>query len=306
MNSIPQTQNQDAQLKILRARARTYAIATRLLIAQLSMSMALPICGAILVVFRPEFRASIAAVSLAVIVLDTLLLDRSLKRHVRTGAILGEQFDVAVLELPWEEFSVGDRVDAEDIHAAAKAFSSRHDDAKLRDWYPVAVGRVPLHVARLICQRTNLRYDSRLRRTYGAMLLFTSILLALLLVTSGLVQSKAFPDWVLTMAPATPFWAWAAREYYRQVDTADALDGLKRQDKTLLSHALAGACVPDECTARSREFQNAIYLRRAMSPLVIPLLYRFKRASLEDEMNEGAEHWVREYERYSRAARETK
>jgi len=129
-----------------------------------------------------------------------------------------------------------------------------------------------MHLARIICQRTNLHYDSRLRRSYGAILKITALALVAALFFVGLARNSTLTDWVLTMAPATTYLTWAVREYYRQVDAADLLEALRKQARALWNSALAGDCQPDECREKAREFQNAIYRHRAASPLVIPFL----------------------------------
>lgn len=169
------------------------------------------------------------------------------------------------------------------------------DDRGLHDWYPVATGQAPLHLARIICQRTNLRYDSQLRRSYGTIVVSIASAILLLLFLGGFVQDLKLSDWVLTMAPSSPILTWATREYYRQNDTADSLEEHLRAAKALWARALAGECDADHCLARSREFQNAIYYRRASSPLIVPLLYRFKRLQLEDDMNEAAANFLTDY-----------
>jgi SMODS-associating 4TM effector domain len=295
MNQIPVIQNQDSQLKLLRARTQTYARASALMVFQLGLTVVVPVIGAISAMFRAELKPYVAAASLMIIVVDILLLDRYQKVLTKRAAKIGEQFDCSVLEMPWDQFTVGDKVEAEDIHSAAKTYASRHNDSALRGWYPEAVGTVPLHLARIICQRTNLRYDSRLRRSFGFIIKVGSYCLVIALVVSGLIQNLSMTAWVLTLAPATPILAWAGREYYRQFDTAEVLDSLMKEAKKLWVDTLAGRCTVDHCLRTSREFQNAIYNRRANSPLVLPFLYRFKRLTLEDEMNEGAAEFIREY-----------
>jgi hypothetical protein len=295
VNQIPVLQDGEEQLKLLRARQRTYAIATFVMVVQLGLILGVPVFGGLLAAVWPALKAYAAAASLAVIVLDVLLLDRYHRMLMKRAAKIAEQFDCAVLDLPWDQFTVGDKVEAEDIHAAARAFAARRDDSNLRGWYPMAAGEVPLHLARIICQRTNLRYDSKLRRSYGALLKVVSLCLTGMFVISGLAQDSSVTAWVLTMAPVTPFLAWAAREYYRQSDTADQLEALMKEARKLWDRALADSCGPDDCRTWSRAFQNAIYHRRVTSPLVFPLLYGFKRLSLEDEMNEGAANFLREY-----------
>lgn len=302
-NAIPTLQNEEPQLKLMRARTRMYALASRMLVAQLVLSLLLPALGAVLVLLVPSARAAIAALALLVTALDVLVLDRRQKLLVKRAAKVGESFDCAVLALPWDRFNAGDPLEIEDIHAAARAYARHHDDAGLRDWYPVAAGQAPLHLARIICQRTNLRYDSQLRRSYGTIVVSIASGIFLLLFAGGIVQDLKLTDWVLTMVPASPILTWAAREYYRQNDTADALEEHLRAAKALWGHALAGDCDADHCLARSREFQNAIYYRRASSPLIVPLLYKFKRLQLEDDMNEAATNFLSDFQNLKAAVK---
>lgn len=295
-NQITVLQNEESQLKLLRARTEIYARASRILVTQLTLTLLLPALGALLVVFMPAARPHVAALALAIAALDVLFLDRRQKLLIKRAAKIGESFDCAVLGLPWDQFNAGEPLEVEDIHAAARAYAQRHDDRLLRDWYPLAVAEAPLHLARIMCQRTNLRYDSQLRRSYSAIILVLVGLIVGLLLLSGLAQDLRLTDWVLTMAPASPVLTWAGREYYRQTDTADALENDMRAAKALWSKALAGECDDQFCLSQSREFQNSIFYRRSSSPLIIPLLYGIKRLQLEDDMNEAATNFLAEYQ----------
>jgi hypothetical protein len=296
-NAIPTRQNEEAQLRLMRARQWTYGIATRFLLAQIVLTVAIPIAGSVLTIFVPDLRPHLAAFSLAILVLDTLYLDRRYKSLVKRSARISEQFDCAVLELPWNTFVVGDRVEPEDIGAAARAWVASKADGDLLDWYPVAAGSMPIGLGRILCQRTNLRYDSSLRRAFGTVILALVTLVVGALIVVGLVRDLSLTAWVLTLAPATPLLSWAGREYYRQRDTIDQLDGLKEKATKFGEEALAGKLSDAECLARSRAFQDAIYLHRATSPLVVPYLYVIKRPSLEGEMQDAAAEFLKEYEK---------
>lgn len=294
-NSIPERQNEEDQLKLLRARQQTYARATRFLVAQLSVTLVVPLVGAVLAVVHPAVKPYVAAASLIVLLLDILWLDRRQKTLIKRSAKIAEQYDCAVLELPWNEFTVGDRIESEEIHSAARAYAKHHDDAHLRDWYPVEVGALPLSLARIVCQRTNLHYDRRLRTMYGNAIRAGAIVIVLVMALYGLAQNLSITAWVLTMAPAAPVLSWAGREFYRQHDTAEPLEKLLREARKFWNDALFNGCDDNQCLARSREFQNAIYSRRSSSPLVFPLVYRFRRAQLEDEMHDGANDFLKQY-----------
>ncbi|MDP9086104.1 MAG: S-4TM family putative pore-forming effector, partial [Pseudomonadota bacterium] len=268
----------------------------RLMVAQIVLTVVIPIVGAVTTLFLADLKPHFAALALIILLLDTIVLDRQYKSLIKRGAKIGERFDCAVLALPWNSFVVGEEPEAEDTNAAARSWSKRRNDAKLKDWYPVAAGEMPLALGRIVCQRTNLRYDSRLRRSFGAIILTVVVIVVLGLLAAGLLQNLNLTAWILTLAPATPLLSWAGREYTRQRDTADLLEDLMKKATAFWNRALAGDCDEDGCLQQSREFQNAIYLRRSTTPLVMPYLYKFKRLTLEDEMNDAASDFLAAYQ----------
>jgi hypothetical protein len=160
----------------------------------------------------------------------------------------------------------------------------------LTDWYPVAVGKAPLHLARIICQRTNLWYDAKLRRHYGAwVLVFAAALLLALVIAAALTGLTVALLISTVLPPAAPVLIWSLREFFRQRDTAEAQETAKSEADILWDRAKAGQCPEPDCAAQSREFQNAIYARRASSPLMLPGAYRLLRPAMEAQMNRGAE-----------------
>lgn len=293
MNPIPERQNAEPQLVLMRARSRIYQEATAMLVAQFAFTVLLPVAATLLTLVVPDAKPYTVALSLVVTVVDVTLLDRLQRAKLKLAAKIAETFDCAVLALDWNAFVAQKRVDPETVAAAATAW--RGGDAKLRDWYPTAVGKAPLHLARIICQRTNLWYDATLRRHYGTRLLgFAGVLLAALFV-GAYVEGLTLEVFVASvMAPAAPVLIWTLREWLRQRDTADAQDVLKGEAEALWSRAKTGGCDDAECSRLSRDFQNAIYARRVSSPLMMPGFYSRKRPAMEDQMNRGAEFFLAE------------
>jgi hypothetical protein len=265
------------------------------MIVQIVLTVLVPVAAAVTTLFLPDLRPHFAALALVTLLLDTVVFDRQYKALLKRAAKIAEQFDCLVLDLPWNGFVAGERAETEDIRAAERAWSHRRDDSKLRDWYPLAAGAMPMALARIVCQRTNLRYDSQLRRSYGSVILAVVALVLLGLLLVGLAQDLNLTAWILTLTPATPLLSWAGREYFRQRDTAEQLEELMKKARGLWQRALEGENNDATCRDVSRELQNAIYLRRATSPLVVPFLYDIKRLGLEDEMNDAASNFLGEY-----------
>jgi hypothetical protein len=293
-NEIPETQNGEHGLWLLRARQHVYAIATTYQIAQIFVAVALPTVFAVVGIMNPDVRPYLAAASLGLLLLDLFVLDREQQKHLRRAARISEHFDCDVLKLPWNYFIATAKVDHGDIHEAAEAFSKKPANiAKLRDWYPAAVGRAPLHIARIICQFENVRYDAKLRRRYAAIVTALPVIILIATIIAWATLGLTFSDVVLTiLTPAAPVAVWSLREAFRHRDAAsaqerikDAVDGLW---KDISKHDA------DAWLLKAREFQDAIFLRRVSSPLIFPLVYHGLRDQMEEQMNKSADERLKE------------
>jgi hypothetical protein len=295
MNNIPSAENAEPQIRLLRARRQLFAHGERLLWLQLILTVGVPVIGSLLSLKWPEVQGLVAFASLSIAIIDVTLFDRLQQDIRQTTAKTQEQFDCAVLDLPWNTFTVGAKDDPETVNAASTKYNKGQPDPKLSNWYPAVVGEAPPHLARIICQRTNLWYDSKLRRRYGGWTLAITIGLSLLLMAFGIARKLTLDSFVLTViAPVAPILIWGVREYFRQRDAAGVLDRLKSEAEGLWERAKSGQCTEAECTIESRQFQNAIYEMRRRNPIIFGWVYRLQRESLEDQMVHGADEFVKQ------------
>lgn len=296
MNQIPARQNEEPQLRLLRARKRILDDASAWLMIQFGLTVVMPMGLTLLGLALPQIRPWAAAAALGVTLIDVLILDRMQRHRIRLSAKIAEAFDEAVLEVPWNALVGGKRAPYPEIAAAERRWARwGGTDERLRDWYPVAAGRPPLHLGRIICQRTNLWYDGELRRHYGRWLIGLGLGLPLILLVVAGVAGLTIDSFVTTvLAPAAPILTWSAREFYRQKDAADAQETLRGEAETLWEKAKTGQCSEADCGVQARELQNAIYLRRAGTGLIFPGLYRHRRKAMETAMNDAAEGYIAE------------
>ncbi|MEJ1938594.1 S-4TM family putative pore-forming effector, partial [Nostoc sp. NIES-2111] len=197
------------------------------------------------------------------------------KARMKAAAKMQEEFDCAVLDMHPNDFLVGGNVDPEEVFDQSKKPFDPTTEAQLRDWYPIAVDKVPLHVGRILCQRENLLYDSDVRKTYARVLRVGLAAVFLALFYYSLAAGLQLDAVVLTVwVPAMPAITWALREIFRQADTVETLSRLKSESEKLWKSAAAGPMAPEAAAERSRELQDAIYSHRVSSPLVFDFLYR--------------------------------
>ena len=235
--------------------------------------------------------------SIIVSIVDPGLLDPFQRRFRKAAATIQEQFDCTVLQMPWNEPVSGPPVDREDIHEAASRYSA-DPSAPLENWYPAVVDSLPFFQARLICQRTNCWWDSKLRRRYAGWIIAAVGVLSLAIVAGGLMQKLTLEQFVLVVAvPLSPTLLWAIREVNRQRDAASALDRLKDYGSSLWNQVAKGLVDDAKATALSRELQDAILQRRRENPFVFDWIYRRLRNSYEEQMNVNAQQMVDEVSR---------
>ncbi len=264
------------------------------------VTLLLPIVSLSASAFAPGAKAYIAAAALFFGVCEVIFLDRWHKGLMKTAAKLQEDFDCDVLEMRRNEFLEGACVDPEEVYdLSAKKFGPEGE--QLLDWYPVAVGNVPMHIGRILCQRENLLYDGNVRKTYSRLLRIGLLLLVAGFAVYSIAAGLKVESFLLTvLAPATPVLNWTLREFFRQRDTVETLERLKSESQKLWKKAVEGMPA-NEAAERSRELQDAIYNHRVASPLVFDFLYRFRRDGLEAQMNAGAHHLVAEFHKKNTA-----
>lgn len=288
-NDIPAKQTRPEFVTLLRARYRTYRDAKVTQGFFVLLTIVLPVMSVLLAPAYPQAKEYLALTGLILLLLGIGIIDRIQKDRIKKGAKLQEEFDVNVLDMPWNRFVAGSKVDPEDVRAASVRPLSEKRESQLTPWYEPCIGEIPLSFGRLICQRTNISYDERLRKKYGSYLLYGTIVLGIVLLFTGLAFELNFSEMILTVGvPFTPLLGWALREHRKQADTANTLANLKSEFAKLWDKALGGADA-SQLERGSRELQDAIYQHRASSPLVFDWVYDRLRSANEDEARHAAE-----------------
>lgn len=291
-NEIVARQRRAENKLLLRARDRNYRAAKLTQGFVVALSVLLPVFGVLVGPSHAGVRPYVALAGLVLLLLETALIDRIQKDRQKRGAKLQEQFDTEVYDLPWNRFVAGTRVELEDVRALSKKPLSPARESHFETWYEPCVSQLPQHLARLVCQRTNISYDARLRRKYGNRLLATTLFFGVGLLFVGLEMELNFPDLVITLlVPFMPILTWALKERLQHANTATSLTSLGSEWDKIWTSALAGASETD-VTKDSRNLQDAIYQHRERSPLVFDWVYYRLREANEAEARYAAEALV--------------
>ncbi|GAB4088307.1 S-4TM family putative pore-forming effector [Hydrogenophaga soli] len=287
-------QNKPERLELLRAQRRFYSRAKNYQNFVAITALLLPLLGILFGAEFPAIRPYLGFASIALLLLDVAVLSPKQRANSKAGAKVQEQFDTEVLRLDWNKLVAGSRVDPEELRAITSGQMSDKEKKELKDWYDGAISRLPLPVGRLLCQRTNVVYDLRVRRMYSGALFFIAGLLVAVLLAVGLYHGLKVDQLIISVGlPVLPLASFVLREYRKQEDTIESLTTLKDEIEKVWDKALAGASTGD-LTLSSRALQDAIYRHRASNPLVFDWLYNRLRKNSEAEAKQAAETRVAE------------
>ena len=295
MNKITETQRESIQLKRLAAQRQLYTDAKNVQKIQVFFSILVPPILAVCVKYlhMPPVYAACYGIILALFsVLWFVPRQRSLKKE---AVGIQELFDCDVLELAWREIVVGPRLGVEIVEKyASKHMRKDRGYLKLKDWYAKDVGRLPLHLGRLACQRENCLWDAQLRRRYAGLIRLALVILAVLALFFGLIGGFSLENFILAVVlPLLPAFILGIQWYKEHTESATRGDYLRKSAAILWEKALEETA-PEELTCDSHDLQNAIYDHRQKSPLILDMFYNHFKEKDEELMNKTAGELAKE------------
>jgi hypothetical protein len=296
MNSIPQEQNTQCQLERLAAQRQLYSDAKTLQIINVIISVPLVITWSILVAIFPKMAVYAGLWGISAAFLDILVFSRLQKSAQEKAAKIQQLFDCEVLQFNWSSLNCGIRIEPETIIDASTRFKRKNlNYSNLQDWYPVSVGQLPIPQARIICQRSNIRWDSQLRRRYSKWVIAVLVTLTVIVFMIGLIGGLTLEKFLLAvLAPLAPAFVFGLRQYIEHNEAATRLDRLRENAEALLQEVINGRFTPQDLERESYSLQAQIYDNRRRSPLIFDWLYSRLRRKDEEQMNKGAEALIQE------------
>lgn len=295
MNNIPTEQNTARQLERLRAQRQLYATAKTIFGAQVLLGGPIAIGTTLLGQKYPQLKGHIALWGFLIALSDLAWLTPWQKRLRETAAKVQELFDCDVLSLPWKEIKAGRKPNPEKIKEQSEKYKSwAASMPAIINWYPREVGGLPLHIARLVCQRANCWWDSTQRRYYAVFVLGTASTIFIGFLYHALNHGITIADFVLEiLMPLAPLLLLGIKQCTEHFEAARRLEKLKEHIEQLWHDALNGLG-ETETTNRTREIQNEIFENRKHSPPVFDTLYKWLQRDYEVQMNHGATAYIAE------------
>jgi len=284
-------QNSEENLGLLAAQRALYSQAKTYRQIRTIFSVILAIFGPILFYFFTDCRPTITIIGAAWALLSEIFLRRLEAESIKKAATVQEQFDVDLFGLPWNEILVGKKVTSELIHSADRNFTG--DRETLKNWY-ANTSSFPYPLRVLICQRSNIVWDWRLRREYGYFILLCTFALLVGGIIFGIVLNIGLFDYLIGIF--IPQFA----AIHLGIDVSRnqiALASEKEQKENVVNDLIEkGIENPDSITlTHCREIQNFIYHGRIFGSLVPDLYYDRLKEQYELDMQAVVESYRKRF-----------
>lgn len=297
MNNIPHKQNTQRMLDLLAAQRQLYSDTKKLQLFSVIISVPIVIAWSVLVAVFPQLTVYAGLWGIVATFLELLVFSPLQKSTQEKAAKIQQIFDCEVLQFNWESLNCGIRIDPETIIDASTRFIHKNKDySTLENWYPISVRQLPIHQARIICQRSNIWWEAKLRRRYSTWIIIILITLTIIVFLIGLVGGLNLEKFLLAViAPLIPAFVLGLRQYTEHNDTATRLNRLWENAEILVHKAISKKLTSQDLETESYSLQTQIYDNRCRSPLVFDWLYSRLKRKQEEQMNKGAESLVQEF-----------
>lgn len=224
----------------------------------------------------------ILAFSILISFADLLIFVKYISKMRTNAAKVQELFDCSIYHMEWNSFNCGSKPDAIFIYNNFKRYIP-DPSRKIENWYDIDLSGLKQESAILLCQETNLWYDSNLREKFKNLALY--ILVGLMLgsfLISMVSKQDAGMIVLYILAPLLPAILLTIKIYQENEKSIGASNELKKAIFTLKQSSKV-LSMED-----LRQIQDKIFCSRKDSALVPEWFYRKKRSNLEEGMKINA------------------
>jgi len=282
VNSIKELQNRPENLKLLAAQRVAYEHAKRIFGWQVLLTVGFAIVFNFIRLLPKDSILNLLPyiISFAVIatLLDLLVFVKYISKLRTNGAKVQEEFDCAVYKMVWNSYNCGAKADKTFIH---DMYRSYNPDTRrpIEDWYDINLEGLTQQNAILLCQETNLWYDSNLREKFKNIALYVLFgVAATSFIISIVMKQDIGMIMIQVIAPLLPAIVLTIKIYQENDKSIKAANELTRAVSSL-KQSTTNPSMED-----LRKIQDKIFCSRKDGSLVPEWFYRINRPRLEEGM----------------------
>lgn len=309
-NDFSERQNQPQQLNYLAAQRTLYRKAKRVTAIQIWLSVPLIMAISIISIILNDKgisqamgfqKVDISWVSafagVVIAILDVLFLSPLIDNLKEKAAKIQELFDTSVLSIPWNQVGVGGTPDHEDINKYSLPIRGNQEEyEKLKNWYSDKLDSLPIEAVAIICQRSNLCWDSELREYFSRLMGAVAVLLVVFLFSVGLYQGLTLKNFFLVvMAPALPIIIFSSKQWIENKKAITQLASLKNVVNDAWDNVISKRQSTTKLKTNARSIQDQIFMNRKSNPLIFDWLYEKNKSRQHESMYYSIDQMTDQY-----------
>lgn len=295
MNNIHKTQNEIKQIERLAAQRELYSSAKKFYGIQLIGNVLIPIIFSIISIYNNSCSLYFSLYGVCFFIIDILIIEQYIEERRIKAAKIQELFDCDVLVIKKSPLKIANDIAVEEVLTQYNAYKKITTNIeKIKNWYPQDTKEININYARLICQRTNCWWDSKLRLSYITILKFLCIFSGIAIIIAGVVGKIEFEQVVLITSGLVPFFQFSSKQYYDNLNSTNRLEKVRNYINEIWDNIVTKNIDINSLEEVSRRIQDEFYENRIKSPLILNSFYWFFRERNEDLISKTALAYVQE------------
>jgi len=256
--------------------------------------------------FQPYDASWVLAIaSFCILCIDLLILAPIQRNKKKLAAVIQEEFDCNVLDIPWNDTIVSECPEREAVISYSESYFKNNRYEGLINWYACPdESIIPLTACRVICQRSNITWDARLREKYVILISIVGSISAILIILFAAFHDFTIKEFLFKiLLPLLPIAKLVIEDIWQNQTVINNLHEIKIIIEKHWQSILANDLNDSELRTISRQIQDRIYHNRNVSPTIPDCLYHMLRQSDESLMVKTAKQMEKEYRDNNKGAK---
>ena len=207
------------------------------------------------------------------------ILESEVSKHRKLATKIQQLFDCEVFGLEWDSHLWGSKPSLENV---SDNLGNLSNDG-FRNWYDSRIDGLNRMEAVLICQRTNLAYDSKLRRRFNYIVSTIAIVVSLLILLVSFYRNEGIQTAIVFVGvPLVPIIKWFFSTMKKNLDDIESCESLKSFIDNNIEKLKKNHRSINESTLY--RIQDRIYFHRKTAFKIPDCLYNIMRKGQEESV----------------------
>lgn len=279
-NNIVELENSQVHINQLKATRHLYTKAGRHSISYMFFCAFIPVVISIGRMFlSPDDHFALNAMMAygVVALVAGFILESRTSKHRNLAARIQQLFDCEVFGLEWNSHLWGAKPSLENIN---DNIGNLQNDV-FYNWYDSLINGLDRMEAILICQRTNLAYDSKLRRQFNYIVSTIATVVSIFILSVSFYRNEGIQTAIVFVGvPLVPRIKWFFSTMKRNLDDIESCESLKSFIDNNLEKLKKNHRSINECALY--RIQDRIYIHRKTAFKIPDCLYNIMRKEQEE------------------------